>query len=746
MSAYLNGRRFLTACLFSSVSLPLFAACGGGSPPPPAPQDEVWCDVTTPQCTAFVFPPACTGPANIPCGCTSVSAPVTVSPPTFGQPTCFFDSGESPAVACNSICNQASLALNPVKYPDVATNCTASVNKNAGHPFINGQGFQPQGCINGVTEKDFSPNFSRVGTNSVSLNGSGNVSFGSSSTNAAITSGFFDFSAPATGCTGGATTCDTQINVVEVVFAPFNLAGDNITNLTIRNNPPILTDSGTLDVASNRFVFSIPQGIQFDAIAQVNGQNSALTVTSTASPLGSLDLTTGELTFQFSFTGSFSGNDFTATGTVTSSQVLAQTPTLTAQPVAATATSSCTPNVTLSATASSPVGSPVSLFYSIDGAAALPGPTASVPLTIGSHSVAITALDAQGLSATVTEPITVTDGTMPVFATIAPSQTVQSCSVGTGAVAVTVPSAQDPCTGVAAQVSGTVTRFNGAVVSIPVVNGTVSLPAGSGVISFTATGVNGLTQGATQPITVLAPATFYGSQGVALATDGATVNGTIYAGAGGSVSIGNDATVGNLFSLSPVVLHDRTIATLIDTNAALTRGNNDHIAAVSTAVPVLPAFPPISATFAGGAPVTVFSQQTRPLAPGQYGAVTVDSQGSIVLSAGIYDFTSLDVESQAVIVVPSATSEATQIFVRDSITYRGATQTGAKALAPLYLGYTGTSPVTIGSLFNGSVVAPNAALTLQSLNGAGNYNGEFFAKNVTLQPHTTVNPAPFSCH
>jgi hypothetical protein len=108
-------------------------------------------------------------------------------------------------------------------------------------------------------------------------------------------------------------------------------------------------------------------------------------------------------------------------------------------------------------------------------------------------------------------------------------------------------------------------------------------------------------------------------------------------------------------------------------------------------------------------------------------------------------FRSLDLEPQATLVVPSSQAQTVRVFVRDSVIYRGRTATASGTLAPLFLAYTGTSPITIENVYTGTIIAPSATLTLQSLNGAGVYTGEFFARQVSLSPANTTNSNPFTC-
>jgi hypothetical protein len=281
-------------------------------------------------------------------------------------------------------------------------------------------------------------------------------------------------------------------------------------------------------------------------------------------------------------------------------------------------------------------------------------------------------------------------------------------------------------------------------------NDTIAVPPGSGTVQWVATNQNGVTTTVSQAITVLAPTTLFGSQGVGV-DDTATVNGTVYVGGGGETLLEPDVTVKQVFSLSPVSVQDRVTAALVDSNAPITFSDRstDHITTVTSATPVLPAMPGVSMTFTGTTPEIVHPTPQSPftlsLAPGQYGAVTVYSRGQLILSAGSYAFTSLDLEPQGSIVTPSATTEAVQLFVENTVIYSGSTVNSAGSLAPLYLAYFGTSPLSIGTAFTGTIVSAKAPLVLESLNGQGSFTGEFFAQNITVSPSDTVNSNPFTC-
>jgi hypothetical protein len=681
------------------------------------------------------------------------------------------------AAACQQMCNPNPTFVpagkaskldpeNEPPQPNLRSRCTATVDfanmsaaGNITHPPYTGtsEGTKPDYLANGCMDPGQMIG-DPAGTNRVALAGAGTFSSPDNSvppSDVAIIGGFFDVDAENTTCTALQTFCPAAVNQWEVMFDDFapNVQGTAhpTTGLHLSLDQPFLTTSGVFLPAGGglppAFSFEVPPGVVFDSIGTVDGNLSGLIGTSDQATNGTINLATGEVVVDFALTESVDGHAVNVTGTATSAQVIDVAPVVTAPATQSVdATAACTVNVTLAPTATSLVGLPVTFEYTVDGVFKGSGSTKTVSLGIGSHTAQMVGIDTAGGQAVATETITVNDKTAPAFGTVPSSQTVHTCSNAPGTIHVTVPTAHDTCTQAAATVTGTVTQLNGAPVSIPINNGTVNIGPGTAVIHWVATNASGVTTATDQTLTILGPPTFFGSHGVAIADRG-IVNGSVYAGTGGVTTVGNDAAVnGNLISASPVQLRDRTTVTLIDTNAGLTRGSGDVIGTVLTTTPVLPAFPTISQQFTGTLAVTVAVNGSRTLAPGQYGAVTVFSSGKLVLSAGTYAFTSLDLEPQATLVTPSSAAETAQIFVRDSVIYRGRTATASGTLAPLFLGYTSSNAITIESPYTGTIIAPSASLTLQSLNNTGVYTGEFFARAVNLSPATTTNSSPFTCH
>jgi hypothetical protein len=741
------------------------------------------------------------------CDPSTCTMPMIANGALQGDLQCFDHTKTTAANACAQMCSattdnpdgtgstaptgESGARLDPIMFPaqlrtgattlvsggGMIGSCTSIINMSPMHTLPGGTlraynasdstgPYLANGCVDPGPDN---PGVSPTGTNVVLLGGSGtfmSAGNGVSPQNTTIQGGYFNITASPT-CNPEVTPCNSGVNAMELDFADFNVnvsgqGSHSVSGLTLELDLPFSLAPGEVVPGNAAFpdpeyMFTIPQGVMFDSIGTLDGTYQGLTTASDQATTGMIDLVTGQVTFDYEIGELVNGIEASLTGAAFTTQLVDVAPVVSAPAtVTVDATTSCSASVTLAPTATSLVGLPVTFLFSVDDQFVSSGTTATVTEPIGTHTVSIVGVDTLGEQGSATETVTINDETAPAFSNVPGPETVQGCTnSGSGPVPVAAPTAQDVCSGAAATVSGSVIQFNGAATSIPVVNGTVSVPSGSGTLQFVATNANGVTSTVDVPLTVLAPPTFYGTQGVTV-DDGDTsdgVNGTIYSGAGGQVLLQDDAQVGSVFSLSPVVLQDRVVSPSIDTNAGITFGHSDVIASTSTATPTLPAFPTAPVTFTGTTAITVNPSTEKgdvvTLAPGQYGAVTVYSRGQLILSAGNYEFSSLDLEPQGQLVVPSATSETAHVFVENTVIYRGstnvATTSSSPPPAPLFLVYTGTATLTIGSPFTGTILAPNAPLSLQSLNGQGVYTGEFFAQQITLSPHTTVNSNPFTC-
>jgi hypothetical protein len=157
------------------------------------------------------------------------------------------------------------------------------------------------------------------------------------------------------------------------------------------------------------------------------------------------------------------------------------------------------------------------------------------------------------------------------------------------------------------------------------------------------------------------------------------------------------------------------------------------------AVP-LPALPSASKSTKS---VSVGVGQTKPLAPGSYGAVTVYTNGKLLLSAGDYAFDSFDLEPSAHLVLDK-TAGAIRVVVNKNIILRGVYDHTPSSATGFVLGYLGTDIIYVESAFRGTLVAPAGEINHRALNG-GHSEGEFFGKNVTTEAGAMVVHVPAAC-
>jgi hypothetical protein len=274
--------------------------------------------------------------------------------------------------------------------------------------------YVPDDCLD-PTPPPFS--LASQGTVAVTLAGSGTATLnGTSSTTVSIIGGYFNIAAPYTTCGPLEATCPVQINQAEVDFADFTLDGHSVHGLKIYLDEQALTASGQSQ-PGNYFLFTIPQGVVFDAIATVDGHKTGLMVASAQELFGSINLNTGELVFDFNVVGTYYGKTLEVMGMATTAAVVALAPELTAEPVTVVnSPDSCTASVTLNASATSAAGLPVTITYIVDDQIVGSGASVTTLMSIGDeHDVTIIATDTNGMEDRVTETVTPTDTLGPVI-------------------------------------------------------------------------------------------------------------------------------------------------------------------------------------------------------------------------------------------------------------------------------------------------------------------------------------------
>jgi hypothetical protein len=213
----------------------------------------------------------------------------------------------------------------------------------------------------------------------------------------------------------------------------------------------------------------------------------------------------------------------------------------------------------------------------------------------------------------------------------------------------------------------------------------------------------------------------------------------------GTSELGADAQLGDLFGGGAITLRDRAyVSRRVQAGSTITK--QDGVTVLGGTAALAPLKPAQSrswlATFAESAPnIVLTSGQIRTLSPGQYGDVTVNAGTRLNLGTGTYAFRSLKVEPQSTLSLsPGAGSVV--INVRSELIFRGAVTDRANVASKVLVGYLGTAMAAVEAPFGGTMVAPNARIKVEGLNGAIHY-GAFFGKDVEVHPGARVVHRPF---
>lgn len=214
------------------------------------------------------------------------------------------------------------------------------------------------------------------------------------------------------------------------------------------------------------------------------------------------------------------------------------------------------------------------------------------------------------------------------------------------------------------------------------------------------------------------------------------VSGTVVAMGSGGVSTQPGALLNDVWSEGRATLADRTNVRGTLFASAVSLGNGVIIHARNAN----PTFNPPSTlswtvTYPSGTPtdVTVNSNQTSTLKPGLWGAVTVNSQGTLNLSAGTYFLSALTVNAGTTVSLDQ-TNGAVIIYVTGNLVLNGALSVKGGGQPDLLIGYLSGNALNLNGPFVGAVVAPFATLTF---NG-GSYTGFFAAANVVVQANARI--------
>jgi hypothetical protein len=205
----------------------------------------------------------------------------------------------------------------------------------------------------------------------------------------------------------------------------------------------------------------------------------------------------------------------------------------------------------------------------------------------------------------------------------------------------------------------------------------------------------------------------------------------------GATSVGADARVGNVWSVGPATLRDRAgVNGFIRSQGTVTVPPTASVSGAVVQNTILT--PPDTVTWTvtfptPGADVFLQPDTSRTLAAGSFGAVTVQPRATLNLSSGTYFMQSLDLESQAHLSLDDSHGPVL-LYVANSLIYRASVTDTAANPSAVLLGFAGSAPISIEASFDGTLVAPNASVTVGSLV----HHGAFFGKAVEVLSGATI--------
>jgi hypothetical protein len=208
-----------------------------------------------------------------------------------------------------------------------------------------------------------------------------------------------------------------------------------------------------------------------------------------------------------------------------------------------------------------------------------------------------------------------------------------------------------------------------------------------------------------------------------------------------TLQIGTDGHLGDIWSLGPVTVSDRTVVNgTIHGAVTVTKGNSvtikaqDHTAFTTTTATSSVTFP----TNNSGA-FLLQPGATGTLGPGAYAAVTANARSVLNLSTGSYLVESLDLESQSTLALNTTAGPIT-LYVRTTAILRGniTNTTGAQSFTLVYLG---TQALSVVAPLGATVIAPAATINVTPVQPI---SGAFFGSAIEVFSGDTVTHVPAS--
>ena len=126
--------------------------------------------------------------------------------------------------------------------------------------------------------------------------------------------------------------------------------------------------------------------------------------------------------------------------------------------------------------------------------------------------------------------------------------------------------------------------------------------------------------------------------------------------------------------------------------------------------------------------------------PGSYGQMTIKSRARLNLSTGVYYVKSLDLEPQGRLSLDKSQGPIV-LYVTDSVIFNGTIINAGGAESDFLLVFLGTSSFFLNQSFTGSIVAPNAGITLATV--PTGHRGSFYARDIEIAANDAIVIMPF---
>jgi len=102
---------------------------------------------------------------------------------------------------------------------------------------------------------------------------------------------------------------------------------------------------------------------------------------------------------------------------------------------------------------------------------------------------------------------------------------------------------------------------------------------------------------------------------------------------------------------------------------------------------------------------------------------------------------SLELQTGSKIIVNAANGPVI-FWIKNSFIFKGALTDAANVFPRIWIGYLGTTTVSLDTPFQGSLVASNAQITLPTV-GSPNHIGSFHGRHLQVGPGQTICHHPF---